>query len=135
MRCLVLALLLLALPLSWGWAGAALPTCCADSIKIPLMTGADTGGHGADGHLAADTANDTDTHTAPAPCAHGCSGESGPCASDCPCQGHTPSPGALHYRPAPLHAVAAEPGTSEITRAVPEPFAATPLRPPSASFA
>jgi len=118
MRRLVLLCLLWVLPLTWAaptLAGLQAACCAGESVV--------------ETHAPDLAAANHDT-----PCAEGCQGCRGdgtPCGSDCPCQGHTPL-SALHHRPAPLADATAQADATEHFGAVPEPFAATPLRPPSA---
>jgi hypothetical protein len=122
MRRLVLLCLLLVLPLTWAapaFAGLQ-AACCAGEPMVQTHT------------------SDLATADHDEPCAddcQGCRGDGAPCGSDCPCQGHTPPLSALHHRPAELADATAQAGATDHFGAVPEPFAATPLRPPSLHLA
>ncbi len=119
MRRIVLLCLLFVLPFAW-----AAPTL------VGLQAACCVGEPVAQTHAPDLAAADHD-----APCGdncQGCRGDGTSCGSDCPCQGHTPPLSALHHRPAPLADVSMQAGATDHGGAVPEPFAATPLRPPSA---
>lgn len=119
MRRLVLLLLLFVLPCTWAAPTLAgqQAACCAGEAEVaahaPDLTAADQGAPCTDG-------------------CQGCGGDGAACGVDCPCQGHTSPLSALHHRPAPLGCCAAQTVATDPSGAVPEPFAATPLRPPSA---
>jgi len=121
MRRLVLLCLLLVLPLTW-----AAPTL------LGLQAACGAGEAVVMAHTPDLAEADHDTRCADG--CQGCGGDGTPCGSDCPCQGHTPPLNALHHRPAPLSGCSAQAGATDHCGAVPEPFAGTPLRPPSAQM-
>ncbi len=128
MHRFVLLCLLLLLPLSWASAVSVQDVVCVGAQAASAPTGSTL----ASGNGATTIADDAPAQDTPSGsgCGH-CGDEGSACQDDCPCQS-APSPGALHHRPTAWAACGAQPLCTHCGRPVPEPFAATPLRPPSA---